>query len=231
MAKTALLLGASGLVGSHCLQLLLANDNYQRVITWLRRPLPFTHHKLQQEIIAFEEVDRHAPSLRGIDDLFCCLGTTIKKAGSQSAFRRVDFTYPVEIARLAVQQGVKQFLIVTAMGANPQSVIFYNRIKGEVEQALQQLGFASLQILRPSLLLGKRQEFRLGERIGIAAYRLFSFAFIGRLRRYRGIAASQVAAAMVAIAQRERNGVNIYESEQLQAIAAGKGQWTNGGAQ
>ncbi|NUM65714.1 oxidoreductase [candidate division KSB1 bacterium] len=196
MAKTALLLGASGLVGSHCLQLLLANDNYQRVITWLRRPLPRQHPKLQQQIIAFDELPAGAAALREVDEIFCCLGTTIKQAGSQAAFRRVDFTYPVEIARLAVQQ----------------------------------LGLPSLQILRPSLLLGQRAEFRLGERLGSAVFGLLSFAFIGPLRRYRGIAAADVAAAMIAIAQSGRTGVNVYESEQLQAIAAGKGRWANGGA-
>ncbi|MDZ7267754.1 MAG: NAD(P)H-binding protein [candidate division KSB1 bacterium] len=222
MAKTALLLGASGLVGSHCLPLLLANDSYHRVITWVRRPLPDRHPRLQQEIVNFDDLEGSAASLRGVDEIFCCLGTTIRKAGSPAAFRRVDFTYPVAIARRAAQQGVKQFLIVTAMGANPRSAIFYNRVKGEVEQALQQLHLPGLHILRPSLLLGKRAEFRPAERLGIALFRLLSFAFLGPLRRYRAIAAADVAAAMVAIAQRGRTGVNVYESEELQEIAVGK---------
>lgn len=220
MAKTALVLGASGLVGSHCLQLLLDNAAYDKIIVWLRKPLPVQHAKLQQEIIAFDQLSQYADKLKNVQEIFCCLGTTIKKAGSPEAFYKVDFTYPHEIAKLAAQTGVQQFLIVTALGANSRSSIFYNRVKGEIETALGKLALPGLQIFRPSLLLGERQEFRLGERIGASVFKALSFAFIGPLRRYRAIEASVVAEAMIRIAQKNLTGVNIFESEKIQALTA-----------
>lgn len=218
MAKTALVLGASGLVGSHCLQLLLDNAAYDKIIVWLRKPLPVQHEKLQQEIINFDQLPPYADKLKNVQEIFCCLGTTIKKAGSPEAFYKVDFTYPHEIAKLAAQNGVQQFLIVTALGADSRSSIFYNRVKGEIETALGKLPLPGLQIFRPSLLLGERQEFRLGERIGAIVFTALSFAFLGRLRRYRAIAASVVAKAMIRVAQQNLTGVNIFESEKIQAL-------------
>lgn len=220
MAKTALVLGASGLVGSHCLQLLLDNAAYDKIIVWLRKPLPVQHAKLQQEIINFDQLSPYADKLKNVQEIFCCLGTTIKKAGSPEAFYKVDFTYPHEIAKLAAQNGVQQFLIVTALGANSRSSIFYDRVKGEIETALGKLPLPGLQIFRPSLLLGERQEFRLGERIGAIVFTALSFAFFGRLRRYRAIEASVVAEAMIRIAQQNLTGVNIFESEKIQALTA-----------
>ncbi|MBC6951032.1 oxidoreductase [candidate division KSB1 bacterium] len=220
MAKTALVLGASGLVGSHCLQLLLDNAAYDKIIVWLRKPLPVQHAKLEQDMIDFDQLSPYADKLKNVQEIFCCLGTTIKKAGSPEAFYKVDFTYPHEIAKLAAQNGVQQFLIVTALGANSRSSIFYNRVKGEIETALVKLPLPGLQIFRPSLLLGERQEFRLGERIGAIVFTALSFAFFGRLRRYRAIAASVVAEAMIRIAQQNLTGVNIFESEKIQALTA-----------
>ncbi|KAA0231840.1 oxidoreductase [candidate division KSB1 bacterium] len=220
MAKTALVLGASGLVGSHCLQLLLDNAAYDKIIVWLRKPLPVQHAKLEQDMIDFDQLSPYADKLKNVQEIFCCLGTTIKKAGSPEAFYKVDFTYPHEIAKLAAQNGVQQFLIVTALGANSRSSIFYNRVKGEIETALGKLPLPGLQIFRPSLLLGERQEFRLGERIGAIVFTALSFAFFGRLRRYRAIAASVVAEAMIRIAQQNLTGVNIFESEKIQALTA-----------
>lgn len=220
MAKTALVLGASGLVGSHCLQLLLDNAAYDKIIVWLRKPLPVQHAKLEQDMIDFDQLSPYADKLKNVQEIFCCLGTTIKKAGSPEAFYKVDFTYPHEIAKLAAQNGVQQFLIVTALGANSRSSIFYNRVKGEIETALGKLPLPGLQIFRPSLLLGERQEFRLGERIGAIVFTALSFAFFGRLRRYRAIEASVVAEAMIRIAQQNLTGVNIFESEKIQALTA-----------
>jgi uncharacterized protein YbjT (DUF2867 family) len=154
-----------------------------------------------------------------VSEVFCCLGTTIKKAGSQAAFRKVDFEYPVEIAKLAAQNNAEQFLLVTALGANPESAIFYSRVKGEVEIAVQRLPYRAIHIFRPSLLLGNRAETRLNEKIGAVAMKTFSFLMFGALQKYRPIAASAVAAAMIKAAKRGQPGVHIHESDKIQALA------------
>lgn len=216
-ARTALVAGATGLVGRALLQLLLADPAYGQVTALLRRPLELQDSRLVQQIVDFDQLERHAAAFRA-DDLFCCLGTTIKKAGSQEAFRRVDFEYPLTMGRLAKAQGVKQYLIVTATGANPRSRFFYNRVKGEVEQALADLQLEGLQIFRPSLLLGQRQEPRPGEAVAALLGRLVAPALVGPLRRYRPIPAAAVAWAMVRVAHQRLPGRRIYESEAIAAI-------------
>ncbi|MGH7451719.1 MAG: NAD(P)H-binding protein [bacterium] len=220
MAKSALLLGASGLVGGHCLERLLYDAAYDKVIALVRKPLALHHIKLEQQVADFSRLQNNAHLMKA-HDIFCCLGTTIKKAGSQAAFRQVDFTYPFEIAKIAAANGAEQFLIVTALGANPASRIFYNRVKGEVEAAITALAFRAVHIFRPSLLLGERQEIRLGERTAERVAKIFSFLFVGSLRKYRPIEASVVAAAMIAVAKRNLAGVDIFESDQIQALGLG----------
>jgi uncharacterized protein YbjT (DUF2867 family) len=157
-------------------------------------------------------------SLLKADDVFCCLGTTIKKAGSQEAFRRVDFTFAYEAAQLAANNGAAQFLLVSALGANANSSVFYNRVKGETEDAIAALPFVSVSIFRPSLLLGERAEFRLGERIAEPVMKALSFLLIGSLRKYRAIEARTVAAAMIEVAKAQPKGVNVYESDRIQEV-------------
>ena len=218
MSRSALLLGGSGLIGGHCLDLLLADQAYSRVVILVRKPLSRAHPKLQQSVADFDHLDRVAALLR-VNDVFCCLGTTIKKAGSQEAFRQVDFEYPVALAKLAAQNGAAQFLLVTALGANPRSSIFYNRVKGEVEAAIQSLPFRAIHIFRPSLLVGRRAEIRLGEKIGEKVMQWFSFLFIAAWRKYRPIPARAVAVAMVNRAKEDRTGVHIHESDTMQESA------------
>lgn len=217
-SRTALLLGATGLVGGHCLDLLLHDEAYSRVTTLGRRKLALEHPKLVQHVLDFERPNQYE-SLVKAHDIFCCLGTTIKKAGSQEAFYKVDFTYPHEVAWIAHDNGAGQFLLVSALGADAKSRIFYNRVKGEVEEAVSRLGFAGVQIFRPSLLLGERAEFRLGERVAEKLARVFSFLFIGALKKYRPVEARHVAQAMVKIAKEQPAGVNIYESDRIRSIA------------
>jgi uncharacterized protein YbjT (DUF2867 family) len=216
--RTALLLGATGLVGEHCLDLLLQDDSYSQVITLGRKWLERDDTKLVQHVIEFDHLSDVA-SLIKAQDVFCCLGTTIKTAGSQEAFRKVDFTYPVEIARMASENGAEQFLIVTALGANAKSSFFYNRVKGEVEDAVRELRFKSVQIFRPSLLLGERKESRFGEKVGEQFLKAFKFLLVGGLRKYRAIKASDVAHAMVRMAKARPVGVHVYESDRIKEIA------------
>jgi len=216
--KSALLVGASGLVGGHCLQFLLEESSYTRVAVLVRRPLSITHDKLAQHIVDFSELETLGECLTA-DDVYCCLGTTIKKARTKEAFRKVDFDYPIKIAALTQHCGANQFLIVTSLGADPHSRIFYNRVKGEVEEAIRKISFTTINIFHPSLLLGERAEHRTGEKAGAFIMSGLKYVLVGPLKKYRAIQARDVAKAMVQIAQKNLKGVNIFDSKQIQEIA------------
>ncbi|MGG0823500.1 oxidoreductase [Paenibacillus turicensis] len=218
MGKTALIAGASGLVGQHLLHLLLHSEVYDHIIALVRSPLNKQHPKLIEHIVNFDKLEEHS-ALFAVDDVFCCLGTTIKKAGSQEVMYQIDVDYPYSIAKLSQQQGAQQFLVVSAMGANPNSSIFYSRMKGELEQKLATLGYPSLSILRPALLLGERNEVRVGERIGAIVAKGTAWLMAGPLKKYKAIEGRQVARAMLKISRVEKNGVYIYSNEQLHQLA------------
>jgi uncharacterized protein YbjT (DUF2867 family) len=216
--KSALLLGASGLVGEHCLQYLLEEPSYTKVTVLVRQTLTIVHEKLVQHVVDFSALEILGECL-SVDDVYCCLGTTIKKAWTQDAFRKVDFDYPVKIAALSQHCGANQFLLVSSLGADPHSRIFYNRVKGEVEEAIQKISFTAFHVFRPSLLLGERKEHRAGEKVGAAGMTALKHVMIGPLRKYRAIQARDVAKAMVRVAQMNLSGVNIFESQRIQKIA------------
>lgn len=210
MAKTALLLGATGLVGRHLLEQLLDDARYETVVALTRRPLDLQHPKLRQEIIDFDHPD--PAKIKG-DDLFCALGTTLRKAGSKEAQYRIDCTYPSEIGRIGRENGVQQYLLVSSIGADAQSSNFYLRTKGDLEEKLKALHFKTFVSARPSFLLGHREEFRLGEKAGIILAQAFWFLIP---KKYRGIEAAKVAAVLIEMANRGLNGVHIVESDRLQ---------------
>jgi uncharacterized protein YbjT (DUF2867 family) len=213
--RTALIAGASGLIGSQCLARLLADPLYGQVVALVRHPLPITDAKLEQQVTDFDRLGAEGVRFPAADDVFCCLGTTMKQAGSREAFRRVDFTYIVSLAAQAVQHGARQFLLVSALGANPRSRIFYNRVKGETEAAVARLPFAGRQIFRPSILMGERAEHRPAERAGIAILQALARGMLGPLRRFRPVGGDTVARAMVEVARRAPPGVNFYESDAI----------------
>ncbi|MFL5353135.1 oxidoreductase [Archangium sp.] len=212
--RTALVAGASGLVGGHLLDTLLGDERYQQVHSLGRRPLPKQHPKLAQHTVDFARLEDSA--LPAAQDAFCCLGTTLKKAGSQEAFRAVDHDAVLAFAQAAKKAGVQRFLVVTALGANPRSRVFYNRVKGEVEQALAGMGFESLIIAQPSLLLGARAESRPGEHAAIIASRLL--APLLRPLASRPIEARTVARAMAALALEAPKGTRVVPSGELQKL-------------
>jgi uncharacterized protein YbjT (DUF2867 family) len=214
---SALLLGATGLVGGHVLDLLLADPAYTRVTVLTRRPLARMDSKLDQRTTDFDRLRDHEISFV-VDDVFCCLGTTIATAGSQEAFRRVDHDYVVEAARLASEHGKRRFFVVTAAGANAKSRIFYNRVKGETEAAISALPLEAAVILRPSLLLGERTESRAGESVVQRVMPALDWMLVGPMRRYRSIQASTVARAMVRMARQGIQGVRVVESDEIQQI-------------
>lgn len=216
---TALLAGATGLVGGSLLKRLLDDPAYTRVTVLARRELGLDAAKLDQAAVDFDRPETWPAGL-GADDVFCCLGTTIKKAGSQEAFRKVDFQYPIAIAERALAAGAGRYLIVTAVGADAKSGIFYNRVKGEVEAALAALAFArGVKIFHPSLLLGERAESRPAERVASAVMRATRGLFVGGLKRYRAIDAAGVARAMWRAARLPEGGVEIFEGERLFELA------------
>ncbi len=219
-SKSAFLLGASGLVGGFCLQALLAEPSYIRIVLLNRRELPLeAHPRLEQKVVNFESFI--PAEFSGADDVFCALGTTIRKAGSQEAFRRVDLEYPLAAAQRAREAGARQFVLCSAVGADAKARNFYLRVKGELEQGIGKLGFSAFHILRPSLLLGQRTEVRPGERLMVKLAPLFNLAMIGSLKRYRAIAAEAVGKAMVAAAHQGRSGTIIYEYNSILALNAG----------
>lgn len=213
--KTAVLIGATGLIGSKLLPLLLNDPAYREVRVLSRRSLDVRHGKLREFVVDFDKLAEMEQALFAVEDVFCCLGTTIKKAGNKTLFRKIDKDYPLTIARIAKMAGAKQFLLVSALGADTNSPFFYNQVKGELEAELVQVGFAGLHIFRPSLLLGKRTEFRLGEAMAGVVSSVFRPLFIGWVRRLQPVKAWKVAAAMQLIANYNHNGIHIYQSQQI----------------
>jgi len=214
--RTALVAGATGLVGSHVLDLLLDDQHWSHVITVGRRITARQHAKLEQRVRDLGQLETMS-DLPRVDDLFCCLGTTIKQAGSQPAFRQVDYDFVVGLANAGLRAGATQFLLVSAIGADPASRVFYSRVKGETETAIRGLPYQAVQIFRPSLLLGERAEFRLGERIATLAAPVLAPLLFSRLRRYRPIQAATVARAMVTIAHDAPRGPNVFEYDAMRA--------------
>jgi uncharacterized protein YbjT (DUF2867 family) len=212
--RTALVAGASGLVGRECLRRLSADEAVREVRALVRRALPQALSALPRVRECRTELDRTAEHAEwfAADWVFCALGTTIKKAGTREAFRRVDFDYPLAVARLARERGAAHFLLVSARGADPRSSFFYNRVKGELEEAVKALGYPSLTIARPSLLLGERDEFRLGEELAKPLGWLLPPSS-------RPVHAAQVAAALVRAAHESRPGVRIIGNAELRAMA------------
>ena len=212
--RNALIAGATGLTGHHLLNLLLADPRYARVHALVRTPSLPAAPKLKENVVDFGRL----PALPNADDAYCCLGTTIGKAGSQAAFRLVDFDCVVNLARRAKRSGAQRFLVISTMGASAKSVVFYNRVKGEMEQALRSIGFAELHVFRPSLLVGTRAESRTGEKLGIAAFSIIAPLMLGPARKYRPIAAESLARAMVRAAWSGAKGSVLYRSDQIAAM-------------
>lgn len=202
-----LLLGATGLVGSECLKLLMREPSVSGVNVYARTPLSVSGANVSVCIAPLDAIGQHEDFFAA-DAVICALGTTIKKAGSQPAFRAVDQDAPLAAARAAKKNGCGHYMMVSALGANAHSSVFYNRVKGETENGIIALGFPRTTIIRPSLLLGDRKEFRLGERIGA----LFT-PFIPK--KYRPVQASAVAAAMVRSMLQSGSGVTYIESSSI----------------
>ncbi len=213
MGKVALLAGTTGLIGSQLLELLLKHDAYSSVVAISRKPLTTTHPKLNNIVCELAAIPTALQTVKA-DDVFCCLGTTMRKAKTKEAFRAVDYDAPLALAQVAKQNGAAKYLLVSALGANKNSSIFYNQVKGEVEEAISKIGFDSYHILQPSLLTGPRQEQRTGEEAAQTFYKIFGFLIP---KKYASIESIKVARALVAYAQQPDSGQHIHSSIEMQA--------------
>jgi uncharacterized protein YbjT (DUF2867 family) len=205
--RQVLLLGATGLVGGQLLPLLLVDDSIERVVVVSRRPTGSLHRKLDEHVLELGSMESHS-FLFEVDQIFCALGTTIKQAGSQEQFRATDHDLPLTAARLGLSKGARHFLLVSALGASASSRVFYNRVKGELEDDLRSLHYPALTIVRPSLLVGPRKQKRLGEEVGRALGFLLP-------RKYSPIHAATVARALEEFAIEDQDSVRIVESEEM----------------
>ncbi len=210
--KTAIVIGATGLVGLNLVGKLNDSKAYEKVILLVRRKTELNHLKIEEKIIDFDTIDA---DLVKADDIFCAIGTTLKKAGSKENQYKIDCEYPATIAKMGRQNGVKQFILVSSIGADKNSSNFYLRTKGELEEKITQLNFDAFIILRPSFIIGDRKEFRLGETIGIFFASLFRPFMLGGLKKYRGVSAISIAKKMIKLANENLKGKIIVESDKI----------------
>ncbi len=209
MKKSALILGATGLVGEHLVRLLLDDDGYEEVKIFVRRPTGISHTKLLEQIVDFEDIKTWKTLLSG-NVLFSCLGSTIKKASTREKQYRVDYTYQYKAAVAAADAGVAAYVLISSSGANPHSRIFYSRMKGELDRDIKKLPFQAIRIVKPSVLVGERREKRRGEAAAIVLGKIVA-TLIPPLRKYRPIAAEVVARAMIKVAEDGEPGIKEYE--------------------
>jgi len=211
--KTAIVFGASGLIGRHCLQALLKQEAYTKVVSFGRKLLPVSDEKLVQKVIDFEELATYDKAIKG-DDVFICLGTTRAKAG-RDGFIKVDFDYSFNAAKYGVMNGANQLILVSSVGADKDSYFLYPRTKGQLEEAVKRLPFWAIHILQPSLLLGDRKEVRIGEQVATKVTALVNRFSDGLLGIYTPIEGETVAKAMVLLAQGIAPGVQVHTSAEL----------------
>ncbi len=214
MKKTAVVAGSSGLVGEQLVKCLALSEEYEAVTAVVRKGSSRIYEGAFTIEVDYERLSAYSEELKA-DVVFCCLGTTLKKAGSKSGFYTVDYTFPLELAKIAAQNKSSQFNIITASGANSKSLIYYSRVKGDIEKAIVKLGIPNINIFRPSLLLGDRAEKRKGEEIGARIAKILNPLMIGRLKKFRAIQATDVANAMLNASLMEQDGVRVFESDAI----------------
>ena len=217
MLKSALVAGGTGLVGSQLVKLLIQSAKFDGVKVLVRKENPTQIEGADVLEVDYERLSEFEQYLKA-DVIFCCLGTTIKKAGSKEKFRKVDYAYPYELAKLCLKNGDIQFNIITANGANSNSFFFYNRVKGDIEKALEGLNIQNLNIFRPSLLLGKRNEKRITEEVGSIFASVVNPLLVGKLKKHRAIQGLTVARAMLNVSLKNLSGIHNIASNDIQKI-------------
>lgn len=216
--KTAIVIGATGLIGSNLIKQLLESDKFKQVKVFTRRSVKINHPQLEEHIVDFDQLNSWQYLLTG-DVLFSAMGTTMKKAGSKATQYKIDYTYQYDVAAASANNGVKTYCLVSSAGANPKSSVFYSRMKGELDEAVQKLGFKHTFIFRPSILAGDRKENRVGERIGLVLANIITR--VPGLNKYRPIDGNIVAKAMINVAETagERSSIKIYTLGEIFPLA------------
>lgn len=220
-SKKALIFGASGLIGSHLLMLLLEDSTYSQVVCFVRKNLDIKHANLSVEVIDFDQLHNYASLING-NDLFICMGTTMDKAGTKEAFRKVDYEYVTKIASIASENKVNQLLLISSIGADANSMFFYTRTKGEVEEVVKKLNFSVTHFFRPSVLLGMRDYERAGEEfvglIGKKFTNFFGFMLPKSFDKYKPIEARHVAMSMLEYSKQTKKGFFVHEHEEIVSV-------------
>lgn len=211
--KTAIIIGATGLTGSIVLEKLLANEAYAKVKLFSRSTCGIKHPKIEEHLVDLLKLEEHKADFIA-DEVYCCIGTTKKKTPDQEKYRAIDYGIPAAAAQLCKENGIEVMAVVSAIGANPKSSIFYNRTKGEMEEAVLAAGISRTYILRPSFIGGNRQEKRAGERIGLAIFNFLKPLFIGKLKKYAVIDASSIADRMIQLAN-SNEPTRVLESNEI----------------
>ncbi|MBK0379991.1 NAD(P)H-binding protein [Mucilaginibacter segetis] len=217
MAYKGIIVGASGLIGGNLLETLLTSREYVEILLLVRSELEIKHEKLTQLVVDFNDLFKHSKEIKG-HALFCCLGTTRKKTPNLQEYKKIDYSYPLELAKLAVKNGVEQYHLVSAIGADASSGNFYTQIKGETENAIKTTGVKSLHIYQPSLLTGDRKEYRATEKIATAIMKFVNPLLLGGLKKYRSIPALTVANAMYKKSLDSTPGIFTYTSDKIKKI-------------
>ena len=214
--KTALIFGSSGLIGNHLLELILKDNNYNKIKLFVRSDLTDVNSKIEIIKTDFKSIENHKDKIAG-DDCFFCIGTTRKNTPDKNEYIKIEYNLPVEVAKIAKSNSVNNFIYISSLGANSNAASLYLKNKGQAEQQLMKLNFMNLSILRPSILLGNRKENRVGEKIGIFAMKTLSPLFLGNMKKYKPIKVEYVAKAMLQVAQKDYQK-NIFESDDIVKI-------------
>ena len=214
--KTAIILGATGLTGNILLNKLLSDDRYSRIKIFTRKPLRLETKKVTEILCNLLDAESYKENFFG-DEVYCCIGTTLKKTPDKELYKKIDYGIPVNAAKLCKTSGISSFLVMSSMGANANSSVFYSRTKGEMEQAVLEQNIENTYILRPSIIDGNRGERRIGEKVGIIVMKLIQPLLIGSLRKYKAIDAETIATAMIGLAN-NGSDKSILLSDEIQNI-------------
>ncbi|MGF7078693.1 NAD(P)H-binding protein [Mucilaginibacter sp. UYCu711] len=218
MTKKAIIIGASGLIGSKLLAILCTQPDYSEILVIARKKTRTSNTKITQLIIDFEYLDHYTNLITG-DVVFCCMGTTKSQTPNLKEYRKIDHDYPVRLAEIALKNGIDEYHFISAIGANSESSNFYTKMKGNTEEDLKKIGLKSLHIYEPSVLIGYRKKSRPLERIAVLVMKIINPFLIGRLKKYKAIQASDVAKAMYKQSLKNKRGVFIYTSDKIKQKA------------